>query len=199
MRAHHAALVLIALACRTHDSSESRGPLPAGPSPRSAASAPDSTSPARPPQPTEILRTLYERLTAIGQNRAKVRSRLGEPALATAAAEPNAHDSAAKDTLVQWTFHQLHFTFLVVGGSDLLLETRAASDYSSVAPLISRFSTLETAEATLGAPGGSTFLADTLVYSYESGDPDIGVSQNAINLYFKGGRLIFVGALPYVD
>jgi hypothetical protein len=103
------------------------------------------------------------------------------------------------DTLIQWTFEHLHFKFLVAGGSDLLIETRATTDYPAVAPLTRQFSTLETAEATLGAPGWSTFLADTVVYGYHIPEPDIGVSQNAINLYFKGGRLICVGALPYVD
>jgi hypothetical protein len=135
----------------------------------------------------------------MGEDRAAVRSRLGEPRLATTAAERNIHDSTATDTLVLWTLDHLHFTFLVAGGSDLLQETRAATDYPGVAPLISQFSTLETAEATLGAPGWSTLLADTMVYGYYIPEPDIGVSQNAINLYFKGGRLIFVGALPFVD
>jgi hypothetical protein len=38
-----------------------------------------------------------------------------------------------------------------------------------------------------------------MVYGYNIPDPEIGVAQNAILLYFKRGRLIFVGAIPYVD
>lgn len=136
---------------------------------------------------------------AIGADRAAVRLRLGEPRLATAAAAPNTHDSTATDTLVQWTFDHLQVKFLVVGRTDLLVETRAAADYPAVSPLINQLGTLETAEATLGVPGRSTLFADTMVYGYDIPEPDMGVSQNAINLYFKGGHLILVGALPYVD
>jgi hypothetical protein len=128
-----------------------------------------------------------------------VRSRLGEPRLAIVAAERNIHDSTATDTLVQWTFDHLHFKFLVAAGRDLLIETRAATDYPAVASLVSRFSRLEAAEATLGVPGWSTVHADTMVYGYNIPDPEIGVAQNAILLYFKRGRLIFVAAIPYVD
>src|SRR2546425_367258 len=100
MRVRSATLVLIALACRAHDSSESRGRRPADSSPLQATPAPDAT-PARSPQPIDILGALYERLTAMGEDRAAVRSRLGEPRLTMIAAEPNVHDATATDTLVQ--------------------------------------------------------------------------------------------------
>jgi len=198
MRTHTAALVLIALACQAHDSSESRGLHPVDTSSRQVSAAPESTPPPL-SQPTELLRTLYNRLTDMGQDRAAVRSRLGEPRLTTTAAEPNAHDATAVDTVVQWTFEHLHFSFLVVAGSELLLETRAATDYPGVAPLISQFGTLRTAEATFGAPNWTAVLADTMLWGYNITEPGIGVSQNAVNLYFKNDRLIFVAAVPYVD
>ena len=191
MRAPCAVLILIALACRGHDSAESRGPAPADSSRLQVTAAPDSPA-AGSLQPTDVLGVLYERLTAMGEDRVAVRSRLGEPRLTTTAAEPNIHDSAATDTLVQWSFDHLHFTFLVAAGRDLLVETRAATDYPAVAPLIGQFSTLEAAEATFGAPGWTAVLADTMVYGYN-------VPENAVNLYFKGGRLIFVAAVPHVD
>ena len=197
MRAHSAAL-LIALACRAHDSSESRGPHPADSSLRQAIPAPDSI-PARSPQPTDSLGALYERLTAIGEDRAAVRSRLGEPQLTTTAAEPNIHDAAETDTLVEWSFDHLHFKFLVAAARDLLVETRAATDYSGAAPLIGQFRSLEAAETTLGAPAWTAVLADTMVYGYNIPEPGIGVSHKAVNLYFKGGRLVLVAAVPYVD
>jgi hypothetical protein len=198
MRAPSAALVLITLACRAHNSSESRGSRPADSSPLQATPAPDSTS-ARSPKPTNVLGALYERLTAIGEDRATVRSRLGEPRLTTTAAEPNVHDATATDTLVEWSFDHLHFKFLVTAGRDLLVETRAATDYPAVALLIGQFSTLEAAEATFGAPRWTTFLADTMVYGYSVPEPDIGASENTVNFYFKSGRLIFVAVEPYVD
>ena len=198
MRAHCAALTLIAVTCRAHDSSGARGSPPADSSLLQVTAAPDSP-PARSLQPTGVLGVLYGRLTAIGAGRAAVRSRLGEPRLTTSAVQTNAHDATTTDTVVEWSFDHLHFKFLVAAGTDLLVETRAATNYPAVAPLIGQLSTLETAEATLGAPSWTALLADTMVWGYNIPEPDIGVSQNAVNLYFKGGHLIFVGAVPYVD
>ncbi len=198
MRAPCAVLILIALACRGHDSAESRGPAPADSSRLQVTAAPDSPA-AGSLQPTDVLGVLYERLTAIGAGRAAVRSRLGEPLLTTTAAEANAHDAVASDTLIQWTFDHLHFKFLVAAGTDLLVETRAAPNYPAVASLIGHFSTLEAAESTLGAPSWTAVLGDTMVWGYNIPEPDIGASQNAVNLYFKNGHLIFVAAVPYVD
>lgn len=198
MRAHTAALVLVALACRAHDSSQpQRLPTVDSSSPQ-VSPAPDST-PARSSQPTEPLGTLYGRLTAIGKDRATVRSALGEPRLTTTAPKSNAYDSTAVDTIVKWTFDHVHFTFLVAGGSDFLVETRADPDYPAVAPLIGQFRTLEAADATLGPPSWTSLLADTTVWGYNIPEPDIGVSHNAVNLYFKSGQLRFVAAVPYLD
>jgi len=185
MRAPCAVLILIALACRGHDSAESRGPAPADSSRLQVTAAPDSPA-AGSLQPTDVLGVLYERLTAIGAGRAAVRSRLGEPLVTTTAAEANAHDAAATDTLIQWSFDHLHFK-------------RAAPNYPAVASLIGHFSTLEAAESTLGAPSWTAVLGDTMVWGYNLPEPDIGASQNAVNLYFKNGHLIFVAAVPYVD
>src|SRR5712691_4226257 len=107
MRAPCAVLILIALACRGHDSAESRGPAPADSSRLQVTAAPDSPA-AGSLQPADVLGVLYEQLTAIGEGRAAVRSRLGEPLVTTTAAEANAHDAAATDTLIQWSFDHLH-------------------------------------------------------------------------------------------
>jgi len=37
-----------------------------------------------------------------------------------------------------------------------------------------------------------------MVWGYNLPESDIGASQNAVNLYFKNGHLIFVAAVPYV-
>jgi len=197
MRLHHAALVLLVLACRARDSSQAGGAPPAAAPPRQVTLTPDS-SPGPSPQPTSILRALYERLTA-GEDRVAVRSKFGEPRRATAQVQPNAHDATATDTLVQWSYDHLRFQFLVAAGNEFLLETRAAADHPAVVPLIGQLGTLEVTEATLGAPEWTTALADTVVYGYNVPYPEIGVAQNAINLYFVRGHLVFVSAVPYVD
>jgi hypothetical protein len=198
MRGPCAVLILIALACRGHDSAESRGPARVDSS-RLQVTAPPDSPVTDSLQPAHVLGVLYERLTAIGEGRAAVRSRLGEPLLTTTAAETNAHAATATDTLIQWNFDHLHFKFLVAAGTELLVETRAAANYPAVASLIGHFSTLEAAEATLGAPSWTVVLGDTMVWGYNLPEPDIGASQNAVNLYFKNDHLIFVAAVPYVD
>src|SRR3989442_14680122 len=101
MRAPCAVLILIALACRGHDSAESRGPAPADSSRLQVTAAPDSPA-AGSLQPTDVLGVLYERLTAIGAGRAAVRSRLSEPLLTTTAAVAKDPDVLAKCTPIEW-------------------------------------------------------------------------------------------------
>ncbi len=202
MRSPFATVIVIALGCSTHDSADARRPPPASPIPPQAAPSPDSSLPQPPPLTppgTDILRRLYEHLTGMGEDRAAVRARLGVPEQATAETHPNLHDSTATDTLVLWTYDQLRFHFLVVSGRDFLVEVRASTESVPMAQLTGQVNTLEAAEAALGAPAWTTALADTMVYSYNISEPDIGVSENAIGLYFTHGRLVFVAAVPYVD
>ncbi len=128
-----------------------------------------------------------------------MRSKFGEPRQATAQTQPNVHDATATDTLIRWSYDHLRFQFLVAAGSEFLVETRAGADHPAVVPLIGQLGTLEATEATLGAPAWTTALADTVVYGYNVPYPEIGVAENAINLYFAQGRLVFVSAVPYVD
>src|SRR2546422_8989611 len=114
MRLHHAALVLLVLACRARDSSQAGGAPPAAAPPRQVTLTPDS-SPGPSPQPTSILRALYERLTA-GEDPLAARSKFGGPRRATAQVQPNAHDATAPDPLVQWRSHHLRFQFLLAAG-----------------------------------------------------------------------------------
>src|SRR5438445_5560742 len=121
MRLHHAALVLLVLACRARDSSQAGGAPPAAARPRQVTLTPDS-SPGPSPQPTSILRALYERLTA-GEDRVAVRSKFGEPHRTTAQAQQNLHDATATDTIVKWRYDQLHLQSMVAATNVLLLDT----------------------------------------------------------------------------
>lgn len=198
MRAYLAAL-FIALACSGHKSAVSKESPPAAVVPSQATPSLDSSSAAA-PHPTDALRSLYQQLMGTGGSRAAVLSRLGEPGAITTEAQPNIHDSTATDTVVQWTYDHLRFVFLVVAGRDLLVEARAASDHPAIAPLLASFGTLASADSTLGAPGSTSILGDTMVYHYNISEPEIGVSENEIDLYFVGGRLVLVAAVPpYVD
>ena len=194
MRASLAALLLVALACSRRNSVESkRAPAAAATQPQ-ATPCPDSTA-ARSPQPSDVLGELYERLTALGEGRIAVRSRLGEPRTATAETHPNDYDPTQTDTLVQWTHDHLSFKFLVVvGKGNLLVETRAARDYPAIASLISQCNTLEAAESALGAPAWTTVLGDTMVYGY-----NIPSSANAVTLHFVNDHLVLVAAAPFID
>jgi len=89
--------------------------------------------------------------------------------------------------------------FLVVAGRDLLVEARARADDVAIGPSIRSFGTLSAADSTLGPPASTSILGDTMVYQYNISEPDIGVSEDVINLYFVGGRLVLVAAVPYVD
>ncbi len=196
MRVHFTVCVLIALACRTRGSSDQRPP-PTNSTPRQASAAPDSTS-IRPTRPADVLRVLYERLT-VSKDRRAVRSRLGEPQEAKTETQPNIHDSAMTDTIVQWRYDRLRFVFLVVGGLDFLVEARATTDSPSITPLVGQVGTLEAAEATLGGPTVTNIVADTMVWGYYLPESDLGVSENGIDFYFLRGRLFAVSAVPYVD
>ena len=197
MRAHLAAL-FIAIACSGHESAGSKE------SPRAAAAPPQATpsqdsSSAATPHPSDTLRTLYQQLVGTSQSRVAFRSRLGEPRRITAEAEPNIHDATATDTVVQWAYDRFRLVFLVVAGRDLLVEARAGPDDPAIGTLIRSFGTLAAADSTLGAPGSTSIVGDTMVYHYDISEPDIGVSGDAINLYFVNGRLVSVAAVPYVD
>jgi len=196
MRLHFAVCALIGLACRARGSSHQRPP-PTNSTPPQARASADSRS-VRPARPTDILRVLYERLT-VSKDRTAVRSRLSEPQEATAETQPNIHDSAVTDTIVQWRYDRLRFRFLVVGGRDFLVEARSTTDNPAISPLVGQVGTLEAAEATLGQPRWTNIVADTLTWGYYVPESDIGVSENGIDLYFLRGRLFAVSAVPYVD
>ena len=197
MRSSLAAL-LIAIACSGHESAGSKESRPASTAPPHVTLSHDS-SPSAAPHPTDALRTLYQQLVGTTQERAAFRSRLGEPRRITADAQPNIHDATATDTVVQWAYDRARFVFLVVAGRDLLVEARASADDPAIGPLIRSFGTFTAAESTLGVPGSPSILGDTMVYEYNISEPDIGISGNVINLYFVGGRLVSVAAVPYVD
>ena len=197
MRADLAAL-FIAVACAGHESAGSKESLPAATAPPQATPSRDSSSAAA-PLPTDALGTLYQELVGTSQNRAAFRSHLGEPRRITADAQPNIHDATATDTVVQWAYDRLRLVFLVVADRDLLVEARAGADDLAIGPSIRSFATLSAADSTLGPPASTSILGDTMVYQYNISEPDIGVSEDVINLYFVGGRLVLVAAVPYVD
>src|SRR2546422_11408651 len=102
MRLHHAALVLLVLACRARDSSQAGGAPPSAAPPRQVTLTPDS-SPGPSPQPTSILRALYEGLTA-AEDREASGAKFAEPRAATAQVQLDGHGPTATDTLLRRSY-----------------------------------------------------------------------------------------------
>jgi hypothetical protein len=190
------AIIVLVLACRPRGDAPVKLEPPQQPARESTPVVPDSGSLAVPDTANPLL-ALYDRLRVIGDDRAAIRSRLGEPRTATRETKSNPEDSSTVDTIVRWRYDTLDFTFLLIG-HDLLVETRAAADYSPIAPITHALATLDLAQARLGGSQGTLTRGDTTLFVYGVSEPR-GGPENSITLHFVKGRLVQIGAVPYID
>ena len=191
------ALAVVLLACRP------RGDEPAArsepPQQRALETTPVvSESPSYAVEDTaNPLLAIYDRLRAIGVDRARIQARLGEPRRATRDTQPDPNDSTTIDTLVHWMYDKLEFTFLLVG-HDILAETRASVDYTPIASIIGQLMTPDQTQERLGLPRETLTRGDTTVLVYVVTEAEGGL-ENDITLHFLKGRLVQIGALPFLD
>ena len=181
-------LAAIASACRpTHQSPPSVQPSPI---------AANRTSDTIPQATSGPLGRVYSQLVDAGFERDSVRSRLGNPIVATTRTEPDPGVATARDTFVDWIYPGVAYTFLLADG-DVVEEVRVDPSYKPTAWFAALVTTPAAAQRTLGPPESSYVTADTLVFQY--GVQPRGEYEDLVILRFVGGRLIHIAAHPYLD
>jgi len=145
------------------------------------------------------LQVLYDRLVALGGDRTAVRARWNEPRVTTVDVVQNVHDPSAMDSVVRWTYGDAQFAFLVAMGRDLLVQTRVPPDHAAISSLVTELMAPEAVESLLGPPTWRDTAADTIVFTYKVTQGGMGEVGNALQFYFRRGRLRAIAAVPYVD
>lgn len=159
----------------------------------------ERTPGAPPPDSPGSALALYNALYDIGTTRREVRARLGRPITTRADTVSNRHVDAI-DSVFVWTYGELefHFYWATPVERELLLRTRAAVTYRSIAGWADALRTPSAARNHLGAPAWEDVRADTTLLHFPVSETELG-ADDLLVLYFVAQGLVAVAITPYVD